>query len=74
VFKFRLAARECICCGICVDCCKPGALQARTVRGGGVEGNLLIELETFPYFARPSACDGCMQCVRECPPGALAIT
>lgn len=28
---------------------------------------------TFPYLARPERCNGCADCVRECPVNALEL-
>src|SRR5437899_1974054 len=68
---------NCVCCGICRDCCPPAALQMRVQTRPGVEVLLFVtataRFETFPFLAAPASCDGCMICVRECPVGALGL-
>jgi ferredoxin len=63
-----------------MDVCRPGALSLRAFRRIGVEGerrsaeDAVAELGTFPYLRDSSACDGCMQCVDECPVAVLSLT
>ena len=88
MFKLRLDARQCLCCGICMDVCLPGAIALRPYRTRGLSGGfsyLLLNSEnnpeappeammTFPYMAYGQACDGCRRCVTECPTGALVLS
>jgi ferredoxin len=41
MFKLRLEARQCLCCGICMDVCLPRAIDMHSYRTRGVEGELL---------------------------------
>ena len=86
MFKLRLNARQCISCGICMDVCYPRAIDMRLSMPEPVEGRVLtyvhlsddedspVPMMTFPFMALPSACDGCGECVRECPVNALELT
>lgn len=85
MFKLYLNARECISCAICMDVCPPQALHMRTWKGQTVEGSLFCYLGldpeapvadwmTFPYLWAPERCDGCMNCVNQCPVVALQVT
>lgn len=86
--SLKLDSRLCISCGICRDVCRPGAIALRDSQGASVEGKrlsfLLLDspanrerpsgpMGTFPYLADPPACNGCLDCVRECPVAAIEI-
>lgn len=88
-YELRVEAKQCVCCGICMDVCQPGAMGMRRWNSRTVEGAHLSYLRlrtkrnpeippagmmTFPYLARPERCDGCMDCVQECPVTALSLT
>jgi len=85
MFTLELNARQCLCCGICMDVCRPGALRMRTWRGRTVEGPRLpgeangqsgevrAAPMTFPYLAHPERCDGCGECVAQCPVTVLTL-
>ena len=88
MYELRLDAKQCISCGICMDVCKPGAMEMRHWHSRTVEGPYLsylvlrmkrnreeppVAMMSFPYLARPEQCDGCMDCVRECPVSSLAL-
>lgn len=88
MFRLRLQAKKCLSCGICQDVCRPLAIGMRTDTGRSVEGSFLSYLlldsranrerppspmATFPYLAEPDACDGCRECVVQCPVGALEL-
>lgn len=75
MFELKLNARQCICCGICMDVCRPAAISMRLWRGRRVEGNLVAtEAMSFPYLAQPVRCDGCMECANQCPVSALSVS
>lgn len=88
MFKLKLHAKNCISCGICMDVCTPRAIAMGTNLSKSVEGSILSNLYlntkgndeklpekmmTFPYLACPQLCDGCANCVNECPVAALEI-
>lgn len=88
MFSLKLEGKECIACGICMDVCKPHAIGMRLNKSRSVEGDTLtfVLLETlhnwemppqpkmtFPYLAQPEFCDGCGDCVKECPISALVL-
>jgi Pyruvate/2-oxoacid:ferredoxin oxidoreductase delta subunit len=88
MFKLRLEARQCLCCGICMDVCTPRAIAMRSYKKFGLEGPTLSYLvlnsggnaelppsvmSTFPYMAEADRCDGYMLCVSECPTSALDL-
>ncbi len=88
MFSLRLAGKECISCGICMDVCRPKAIQMRTKWPRSPEGRRLTYLHlassrnkeapvaamaTLPYLAVPALCDGCAHCVAECPTTALEL-
>ncbi len=88
MYELGLDAKQCVSCGICMDVCRPGAMGMRRWRSRTVEGPALSYLRlgtkhnqekppavmmSFPYLAWPERCDGCMDCVRECPVSALAL-
>lgn len=84
MFAVRLDAKQCISCGICMDVCAPKALGMRMWRGRTVEGACLVRRRgngghadpaagTFPYMAGRERCDGCLECVRECPVEAILV-
>lgn len=71
-----------------MDVCQPQAIAMRIDKSDHIEGNLLSYLElssdgndelplgemmTFPYLAAPQHCDGCKECVEECPVLALEL-
>lgn len=88
MYSLRLAAKECISCGICMDVCVPCAISMRTAWPHSPEGRVLThqflepeeretnrrgQMMTFPYLARPAVCDGCEVCVEQCPVSALHL-
>lgn len=89
MYELRLTAKQCISCAICADVCQPLALDMRSWNARWtVEGPVLTVLglrsarnaeaplarmATFPYMAKAERCDGCMECVRQCPVEALEI-
>lgn len=89
MYELRLKAKQCISCAICVDVCRPRALNMRHWNSHStVEGPVLTvfglcsarnaerplaHMATFPYMANADSCDGCMQCVWQCPVEALEI-
>ena len=88
MFRLKLNAKSCISCGICMDVCTPHAIAMGTSISKSVEGrnltNLYLTTEdnveklpeqmmTFPYLAYPQLCDGCANCVNECPVTALEL-
>jgi NAD-dependent dihydropyrimidine dehydrogenase PreA subunit len=83
-----LEGKECLACGICMDVCHTYAIAMRLDKSKPVEGDALTfvllqtlhNLErppqlkvTFPYLAQPEFCDGCGDCVKECPTNALVL-
>ena len=67
-----------------MDVCGPGALKMRVwrtktvdglakTRPAGSDGEVGKGMLTFPYMARPELCDGCLECVRQCPVEVLTI-
>jgi ferredoxin len=74
MYELRLNSKQCICCGICMDVCRPAAIRMRFWRGKRVEGDSIpVEAMSFPYLARVERCDGCMECAKQCPVSALTI-
>jgi ferredoxin len=88
MFKLRFNARQCISCGICMDVCSRGALSMRAHILNTIEGSCLSYfglqpgntrelpsnvMMTFPYLAQPHLCDGCLECMEECPVTALEL-
>jgi ferredoxin len=88
MYKLKLSAKDCISCGICMDVCLPKAIAMRIHKGKTIEGVYLSCLElngakkkesvfeqmmTFPFMANVDNCDGCMDCVKECPTNAIEI-
>lgn len=88
MFRFRLNAKLCISCGICMDVCPERAINMRIYNSPGVEGEQLaymtldsnrdserppVAMMTFPFLANPPLCDGCMICEKECPVSALTL-
>ena len=74
MFELTLANRQCASCGICEDVCAPGAIAMEPWRGLGVEGTRGTgTMGTFPYLANAEKCDGCGECVTQCPAEAMAI-
>ncbi len=88
MFRLRFEARQCLCCGICMDVCLPRAIDMHSYRRRGVEGDVLTyvmldsqnnveipqrEKTAFPFMAKAHVCDGCIQCVNECPTSALKL-
>jgi ferredoxin len=88
MFKLRLTAKQCICCGICMDVCDVKAIDMRAYGRRPIEGEILAYLalrnannpennaaprHSFPYLAHANLCDGCEACVRECPVCALEL-
>jgi ferredoxin len=70
-----------------MDVCSPHALNMRihslrkaeggwmflALRKYGSEEKQPEPMMTFPFLAEPEDCDGCMDCVKECPAVALEI-
>ena len=71
-----------------MDVCVSGAISMRFHRARNLEGQVRTHcllygdrtaeprpaaMMTFPYLASPQRCDGCNDCVRECPVGALEL-
>lgn len=71
-----------------MDVCSPRAIDMRVDKTTGVEGSFdtLVRLQafdsteeakqkmmTFPFLAIPQLCDGCLDCVKECPVSALEL-
>lgn len=88
MYKLILDAKECVSCGICFDVCRPCALNMRMYKGSALEGYHLIHVElnnnynkeqspakmmTFPFLELPELCNGCSECVNECPTSAIGI-
>ncbi|MCX6153878.1 MAG: 4Fe-4S binding protein [Candidatus Kapabacteria bacterium] len=86
MFKLILHAKECISCAICVDVCIPEVLLMREYTGKTIEGKtqlksfefdteLIFEISklSFPFLLNPNDCNGCMECVNECPVMAIEI-
>ncbi|HVB97840.1 MAG TPA: 4Fe-4S dicluster domain-containing protein [Candidatus Dormibacteraeota bacterium] len=88
MFRLKLKGKECLACGICMDVCHRHAIALRPAKATPVEGDALTFLllrtprnfetplqpkGTFPYLAQPELCDGCGDCVKECPTGALLL-
>lgn len=87
MYKLKLNSSDCISCGICQDVCLPKAIGMRTHKGKTIEGKMLIipdievesidyttdNLMTFPFMEKDSLCDGCLDCVKECPTSAINI-
>ena len=89
MYRLELDATLCINCGTCMDLCPPRAIDMKVHGGEcAVEGAMCLYLllsgpgnperprramMTFPFLARPAACDGCGVCVRECAVGALDV-
>jgi ferredoxin len=85
MFQLKLMGRSCISCGICMDVCGPRAIAMRVYKGMAVEGlsptylaGLGVSeappqpMTSLPYLAAPDRCDGCGDCVDQCP--AIALT
>lgn len=87
MFRINLNGRECISCGICMDVCAPRALgmkthKARTMEGAMCYGHLASAgnperppepMMTFPFMAAAELCNGCGDCVAQCPTLALKL-
>ena len=86
--RLRLNGKQCLACGICMDVCQRQAIAMRLARSRPVEGDALTFLllqtahnaemppqpkGTFPYLAQPELCDGCGDCIAQCPTGALLL-
>jgi NAD-dependent dihydropyrimidine dehydrogenase PreA subunit len=89
MFSLKLRSTACISCGICQDVCQPRAIAMRPATAAGPEGQILLYqflnspsnperpspvMTTFPYLASPEACNGCGECVHQCPVTALELT
>lgn len=87
--KLKLHAKDCLCCGICMDVCKPRAIEMKIAPEGSIAGTHLSYLTldrkanrekpkepwtSYPFLASPSACDECMKCILECPSSALELS
>jgi ferredoxin len=88
MFRLRLVAKHCISCAICMDVCSPAAIDMRPWRSRTPEGcrhtylglqssknreRAVSEMASFPYLAQPQRCNGCGQCVQQCPASALLL-
>ena len=81
IWRLQLNARQCVSCGICMDVCGPRAIAMRMWNGRTIDGAIhdarlgtsVRRAMTFPYLAAPRLCDGCLECIRECPTAALAL-
>ena len=88
MYKLKLSSKDCISCGICMDVCQPKAIDMRIHRGKTIEGVNLTYIEfdgsyntdsvteqmmTFPFMQNAGYCNGCMDCVNECPVHAIEI-
>ncbi len=88
MYKLKLKAKECISCGICMDVCSPNAIDMRINTGRTIEGDKLVyitlngksnhellpaKMMTFPFMSKEESCNGCMDCVKECPTSAIEI-
>ena len=88
MYKLKLNAIECISYGICMDVCLPNAIDMRVNKGSTIEGTelvyltlntetntelLLAKMMTFPFMRKGERCNGCMDCVNECPTYAIDI-
>lgn len=88
MYRLKLNAGECISCGICMDVCLPNAIDMRVNKGSTIEGTELVYLTlntetntelppakmmTFPFMCNGESCNGCMDCVKECPTSAIDI-
>jgi len=83
VYELALNARQCLCCGICADVCTPRALRLRPWRGRTVErrhvaapvlaGAAAAVAEGFPIMPDGAQCDGCFDCINECPVSVLQL-
>jgi len=88
MYRIKLNAKQCICCGICMDVCSPQVIAMRFHTLNRFQGENLtyvklhslnapeqppMEMMTFPYFIRPDQCDGCRLCVTECPVQAIEL-
>lgn len=88
MFKLKLLARSCISCGICMDVCVSGAIQMRRWRFRTVEGVFysyaklqsarnpempVSDMMSFPYLGTAAKCNGCRECVLQCPVSALVL-
>jgi len=50
-----------------------GALLLPRLVGGGAPQRWLEPMMTYPYMAAAERCDGCGECVEQCPTGALGL-
>ena len=88
MFNLKLKSKNCISCGICMDVCKPHAIEMRLNSSDKIEGDNLAyiflhckdnievlptQTMTFPFLAFPKLCDGCRDCVAQCPAVALDL-
>ncbi len=88
MFRLKLNAKNCTSCGICMDVCIPYTIAMGTNFSKSVEGKNLTtlylntknnaeklpeQMMTFPYLAYPQRCNGCANCVNECPVTALEL-
>jgi len=48
--------------------CRAGSLDGERNAEAGPR-----EMGTFPYLAEEEKCDGCRECVRQCPVGAMVV-
>jgi ferredoxin len=80
MFRLKLDADRCVCCGICMDLCAPQAITMKPWQSVTVEGevrtcqtSVTTAKSSFPRMSRPELCDGCARCVEQCPVCALEL-
>lgn len=71
-----------------MDVCSPKVIEMRIHKGKTIEGERLAyyqlntktnteifpeQMMTFPFMANSESCNGCMECVKECPTYAIEI-
>ena len=89
MWKLELNPQRCACCGVCMDVCHARAIAMHVYRAARVEGGTpvfralnspknperpLSPQMGFPYLADAKRCDGCGDCVKQCPATALELS